>query len=436
MFAIVDIETTGSYAADNGITEIAIVLHNGKEVEDKFETLINPKVNIPTFITTLTGIDNSMVANKPEFQEVAESIYNLLCNRIFIAHNVNFDYSFLKHQLQVCGFTLKTKKLCTIRLSRKAFPELPKYGLENLCRSLNIVNKAPHRAYGDALATTEILELIIQKTGFKLIEETLKKENREQTIPSNLDEKLIMDLPYQPGVYYFHDEKGKIIYVGKAKNIKFRVASHFVGNNTGKKRQELLKKIHSISYKICVSEFAAIILESIEIKKYWPIFNKSQKNIEKLFGIYLFEDVKGYLRLAIDKKSKTNEPIMSFSLYADAHRMLNQWIISFELHPALCFINYNRKNLPDVAVYNLKIQELIDSIKENKKSFIIKDEDDFVYLVEKGNFYGMGLVSKKTFKKSLAYLKSIIEPLPTNEFIKSAIEKYVELNPEKIIFLP
>lgn len=435
MFAIVDIETTGSYAADNGITEIAIVLHNGKEIEGKFEMLINPKVNIPSFITTLTGIDNRMVANMPEFKEVAENIYNLLQNRIFIAHNVNFDYSFLKHQLQVCGFALKTKKLCTIRLSRKAFPELPRYGLENLCRSLNIVNKAPHRAYGDALATTEILDLIIQKTGFKLIEETLKKENREQTIPSNLNENLIKDLPYQPGVYYFHDEKGKIIYVGKAKNIKFRVVSHFTGNNTGKKRQELLKKIHSISYKICVSEFAAIILESIEIKKHWPIFNKSQKNTEKLFGIYLFEDVKGYLRLAIDKKSKTNEPIMCFSLYADAHRILNQWIISFELHPALCFVNSNKKDLPEVEVYNQKIKKLLEGIKKEKKSFVIKDDEDFVYLIEKGNFYGMDTVNKKVFKKNIDFLKSVIEPLPTNEFIKSAIQKYVELNPEKVEFL-
>lgn len=435
MFAIVDIETTGSFAAENGITEIAIVLHNGKEIEGKYETLINPKVPIPKYITSLTGITEELVKNKPEFQAVAENIFNLLKDRIFIAHNVNFDYSFIKHQLKVCGFNLNTKKLCTIRLSRKAFPNLPRYGLENLCRSLQIENKAPHRAYGDALATTELLNLIIKNTGFSLIEETLRKENREQTIPANLSEKIIKDLPYEPGVYYFHDEKGKIIYIGKAKNIKFRVVSHFTGTNTGKKRQELIKKIHSITYKICVSEFAAIILESIEIKKHWPLYNKSQKSNERLFGIYLFEDVNGFKRLAIDRKMKTNPPLVSFSLYADAHRTLLQWIKEFSLHPALCFINSNRNNLPAVQEHNDKINKLLLSISESKKSFIITEGNNFVYLVENGIFYGMSSINKKKFKKNISYLKSIIEPSPTNEFIKSSIQKFVELNPDKVEYL-
>ncbi len=435
MFAIVDIETTGSYAAENGITEIAIVLHNGREVEGMYETLINPKVPIPKYISTLTGITQELVSDKPEFQEVAENIFNLLKDRIFIAHNVNFDYSFVKHQLQVCGFQLKSKKMCTIRLSRKAFPGLPRYGLENLCKSLKIINNAPHRAYGDALATTEILDLIIKETGFKLIEETLKKENREQIIPSNVNENLIKNLPYQPGVYYFHDEKGKIIYVGKAKNIKFRVVSHFTGNNTGKKRQEFLKKIHSLSFQICVSEFAAIILESIEIKKHWPIYNKSQKNIDKLFGIYSFEDVKGYLRLAIDKKRKGSEPLMSFPLYVDAHRTLHKWINTYYLNPALCFINSNRDELPSVEEHNQKIKELTNALNNEKKSFIIYDEENFIYLIEKGHFYGMSKVSNKKLNKTVEYYKSVVEPFPNNEFIKSTIQKFVEQFPEKVEYL-
>ena len=128
-FAVVDIETTGGFPSQHGITEIAIVLHNGTEVEGVYETLVNPHQPIPPFVIGMTGITNAMVEAAPSFNEVAPQIYNLLKNRIFVAHNVNFDFSFVKHHLKEAGFDLATPKLCTIRLSRKVFPGFPKYGL-------------------------------------------------------------------------------------------------------------------------------------------------------------------------------------------------------------------------------------------------------------------------------------------------------------------
>ena len=126
MFAIVDIETTGGHASANGITEIAIVLHNGKEIEGKYQTLVNPLMPIQKYVQSLTGITDEMVSKAPLFSTVAPQIYNLLKDRVFVAHNVNFDYSFVKHQLQQEGFELDIAKLCTIRLARKIFPGLPK----------------------------------------------------------------------------------------------------------------------------------------------------------------------------------------------------------------------------------------------------------------------------------------------------------------------
>ena len=119
MYAIVDIETTGSYAANNGITELAIVLHDGNKIVDRFETLINPLAPIPQYIQVLTGIRPAMLDDAPVFSDVAERVYHLLKDAIFVAHHVNFDYSFVKHQLETCGYELDTKKLCTVRLSRK-----------------------------------------------------------------------------------------------------------------------------------------------------------------------------------------------------------------------------------------------------------------------------------------------------------------------------
>ena len=138
MYAIVDIETTGSYAANNGITELAIVLHDGKMITDRFETLINPLVPIPPYIQALTGIHPGMLKDAPVFSDVAAHVHGLLKDAIFVAHHVNFDYSFIKYQLECCGFELDTKKLCTVRLSRKVFPGLSGYSLGKLCRDLDI----------------------------------------------------------------------------------------------------------------------------------------------------------------------------------------------------------------------------------------------------------------------------------------------------------
>jgi len=163
LYAIVDIETTGGHAASNGITEIAIFLHDGERVYKKFNTLINPGYSIPPYISRLTGITDKMVAEAPSFDEVSEIIYELLHDKIFVAHNVSFDYSFVKHHLNLRGFELNVKRLCTVRLSRKAFSELPSYSLGNLCRALGIEVTNRHRAAGDAHATALLFSMILEK---------------------------------------------------------------------------------------------------------------------------------------------------------------------------------------------------------------------------------------------------------------------------------
>jgi len=431
MYAIVDIETTGSHPSANGITEIAIVLHNGEAVEGKFSTLINPKVSIPSYIVSLTGITDQMVANAPEFSAVAANIYNLLQGRIFVAHNVNFDYSFVKYHLQQAGYLLNTRKLCTIRMARKAFPGLRKYGLENLCRELGVANNNAHRATGDALATATIFDMIIKNGGDYFIKEFLKKENRDQTLPPNLPGKLIKELPQTPGVYYLHDGKGKVVYVGKAKNIKQRVVSHFTGLDTSKKRQAFLQQIHDVSFKICDSEFTASLFESIEIKRLWPAFNASQKRFEQRYGIYAFQDNKGLMRLAIDKKRKHLQSVASYSYFVDAHRSLWKVVRQFNLSPTLCFLDKSTNNtlVDDVHTYNNNVQQAIHFIQSDKETFLIKDVDTVV-LVENGSFYGMGKYSGNI--KSIDQIKPKLTPYPENEVIRSMIRNFVAKYPDSV----
>ncbi len=431
-FAIVDIETTGGFPQQHGITEIAIVLHNGTEIEGRYETLVNPHQPIPSFIANMTGITDAMTAQAPSFEEVAPYIYNLLHDRVFVAHNVNFDFSFVKYHLQQAGFQLQTPKLCTIRLSRKVFPGFRKYGLGHLCRELGIQIENRHRAGGDAIATSQVLDLVLQNNGMRLIKEMLKKENHSQLLPANLPEDQVVSLPKDPGVYYFHDAKGKVIYVGKAKNLKKRVLSHFAGLDTTKKRQEFLRTIHSVTHTVCPTEFIASLLESVEIKRLWPIHNKSQKRFEQLWGIYLFEDSRGYLRLAIDKKRKHLEPLAAFGLLVDAHRMLWKLVKQFELHPVLCFLDQHVPvSLPEVTAYNRLVTEAISWLQDQKETFLIRDKQSCV-LVEEGVFYGMGTVAEDISITELETLKTYLTHYPENEVIRSMIRNYAERYPGKV----
>ncbi|MBV9963210.1 MAG: GIY-YIG nuclease family protein [Parafilimonas sp.] len=442
MYAIVDIETTGSHPDKNGITEIAIVLHNGKEVEGRFETLINPGYKIPPYITYLTGITNQAVEAAPAFSAVAANIHNLLCNRIFIAHNVNFDYTFIRHHLMESGYHWLPKKLCTLKLSRKAFPGLQKYGLGHLCKTFEIPVVNRHRAGGDADATAILFQKILDKGGETLIKDFLKKDNHEQILPPNLSKESINKLPYVPGVYYFHNAKGKIIYVGKAKCLKKRVLSHFTGLNTGKKRQEFLRNIHEVTFTECPTEFTAFILESIEIKKYWPEYNFSQKKAEQFYAIYLFEDSAGFLRLAIDKKRKHAEPVASFALLSDAHRTLWKLVNEFGLNPALCFLQKQSFIPTDIVKkpYNQQVKKAVEFLQQNLGTFAIVEapvtgNQQSCVLVENGKFYGMGLLPHNNTSFDSMHLKNYLTVYPENEMIRTLVKTYAQKNADNIVKL-
>ena len=437
MFAIVDIETTGGHAGANNITEIAIVLHNGHEVEGQFSTLVNPCMPIQKYVQALTGITNAMVADAPKFEQLAENIFNLLKDRVFIAHNVNFDYSFVKHQLAQAGFNLVTHKLCTIRLAKKIFPNLPKYGLGTVCRELNINITDRHRATGDALATAELFGLLVKHDTTGELQKMIKKK-ANRYLPPHVNIEDVDGLPEVSGIYYFKNKIGKVVYVGKAKNIKKRVVSHFSNNKPSKQKQDFLREIHQISHTVCDSELIASMLESIEIKRLWPAFNKSQKHYEHQYGIFMFEDAMGYIRLGIDKKKKLLQPLLSFSLLTEAHSTLWQWVREHNLHPTLCFLDKSNKSmdgLPPVQEHNALINQIITLAKEEKKTYLIKETGNNYILIEDGRFYGMGKIEERDFAAKKEQLKLMLSPYIENEVIRSMIKTHVQRYPMSVILL-
>lgn len=450
-YAIVDIETTGGYADANGITEISIQVFDGQTVVNRFDTLVNPRQRIPPFITVLTGITDEMVQGAPVFEKIAPTVYDLLRDKIFVAHNVNFDYSFVKSQLRYCGFELDVPRLCTVRLARMLLPGCPSYSLEKLCHFLNIKHVNKHRAGGDTDATVELFKLLTDKDTEGQIAKSLKRTSKEQALPPNLPKADFDALPYTPGVYYFHDEKGKVVYVGKAKNIRQRVSSHFSNNGTGRQKQHFLRYVYHISYEECGTELVAAIKESTEIRRLWPKFNAAQKRFEPAFGIICYEDQNGYLRLAVERQKNGVELLAGFYQLENAKAALRELVAGHGLCPKLCFIAPGlideaehqatckgacQKTEP-AGAYNDRVLQALSCLK-GQASFAIIDkgaspEERSCIVVWKGKFFGMGFIDAELQLSQPEAFKDAVTPYKDNITITNLLHSYAKRYPAKVL---
>lgn len=436
-YTIIDIETTGLKAGHARITEIAIITHDGNNALSEFHSLINPEIRIPYQITQLTGINDQMVAGAPRFFEIAKEIVELTEGTVIVGHNVNFDYSFLKAEFKSLGYDFQRKTLDTVRLARKLIPGLPGYSLGKLCNALNISHESRHRAYGDARATAKLFELLYSIDN-ELDELSLKKLN------SDLNRSLIDELPESKGVYYFYDRSGKLIYVGKSINIKARVMQH-LNNGTTKKAIEMKNAIADISFTPTGSELIALLLESDEIKKHKPIYNRSQKRSLFNYGLYQYLDEKGYLRLKI---AKTIEEIPAEYAYnsqaearehlfmlTDSHRLCQRLNglypgsgACFHFHIGQC--NGACTEAENPANYNLRVLEALEKYQFEQQSFYVfdqgpTDELTSVVKVQNGVYIGFGFAPSEQVGNDLSVADDYIKRYSDNRDVRQIIRSYL-----------
>jgi len=453
MYAIVDIETTGSHAGEGGITEICILISDGEKLIDRWESLINPEMPIPPFVQRLTGITDRMVAKAPRFSEVAQAVYEKLNHQIFVAHNVQFDHSFIDTGLQKSGFLLEGKRLCTIRLSQKIFPGQISYSLGKLCRALDIPLSDRHRAAGDALATLDLFHLLLKNDQQGIIAQSLPLARTETKWPAQVPLSDIEKLPYTPGVYYFLNKAGKAVYIGKAKNIRYRVNSHFTGKKLTRQRLRFLQHVYRIQFKECATDLMAQVLESMEIKHQWPAFNAAQKHREEVYGIFAFEDQQGYQRLAINKVRSGEQPIRTFHYLADGHSLIRTLIQQHRLCPKLCFLQRSAIRCTDKASghclgacereeqpieYNQRVQEAIQTLRRSP-SFALVDQgrsagESSCILVVEGSFHGMGYIQENQ-PINRKFLIKKIPRMRENSYIRNLVLGHASRFPEKVIEL-
>ena len=455
MFSIIDIETTGGSPKRDKITEIAIYIHDGNKVMDSYVTLINPECSIPYFITGLTGIDDEMVKDSPKFYEVAQKIVEITNDTVFIAHNVGFDYGFILNEFKNLGYDYKRKKLCTVQLSRKLLPGMGSYSLGKLCNNLNIEINGRHRAAGDALATVKLFEILLKKDNNNLIKKLFDKKIVNFTVPTVIPNELITPLPEETGVYYFFDDDDSLIYIGKSKNIRSRVSSHFSNNKT-KKAVEMKQRIKRIDYNLTGSELIALLKESGEIKLELPIYNRAQRKSSFNYGVFADLELDGYIHLKARKIRKNESPVISYYSMAEAKDKLRNLCDEYELCLKLsglypsegsCFYHQIEQchgaciGDEDSEIYNNRVSDALEKFKFINQSFIIIDKGRFInenciVIVKNGKYLGYGFFDSNDSEITKDNADSFIDYKVDNRDVRQIIRNYLKKNKvEKLIRL-
>lgn len=448
-YAIVDIETNGGVK----ITEISIFIFDGVNVVDEFTTLVNPQCHIPPRITSLTGINSLMVSQSPKFYEIAKKVYEITEDCIFVAHNVNFDYGIIGKEFNELGLTYKRKKLCTVRLSRKLLPNKKSYSLGNLCLSEGITITDRHRARGDVEATVTLFKKLLKLDALhddEVINSFLKPRSREATLPPLLAKNVFDELSEKHGVYYFWNEEKEVIYVGKANNIKQRVLSHFYDKK--KKEITMCMATANITYEETGNELLALLLESAEIKRIYPKFNRAQRRTSESFGLFAYEDRKGIIHLAWNTLKLVPDPIIKFYTGAEARSFMERLCEVFELCPKYCNLqtnvsscfHYQIKKCKGVCrgdetseIYNKRVQAAIQSVSFQTDNFILKEvgknKGEFSYVLVLNSLYkGYGYLKNSKEELSIEdYLAAIISQKDTRD-VNRILQGYIKKNPKSL----
>lgn len=450
MYTIFDIETSGGKYGEEKIIEIALYKYDGETIVDSFSTLVNPEKSIHFYVKKLTGISEKMVKRAPKFHEIAKRIVEITENSVLVAHNASFDYRMLRQEFKSLGYNFQAEILDTIPLSKALIPNQQHYSLGKLCKNLGIALLDEHRAFGDAMATLELFKLLLEKdTEKQIIQKNIFGKNNESL--SKYSEKIWDNLPNKCGVYYFLNNEGKIIYIGKSLNIKNRVRQHFTAKD--KKSIKIQIATEKVEFEITGSELIALIKESTAIKKIKPLFNRAQRKTLYVFGLYKKTTEKGYISLYIDKISADKKALLSFENRIEAKNILYKITEKYSLCQAInglykttnhCFQYTTNEcfgaciNQESTKNYNERVNQLIQSFQYKNKDIIVQDkgkevgEKSFI-VIENGILCGYGYYRYNYQINTKNKLKKRMVMVDENQDLRRIVKNYLVKYPKKEI---
>lgn len=454
-FAVVDIETTGNGIKGNRVTEVCVIILENGEITRTFTSLVNPSQSIPLYIESLTGINDDMVSSAPQFSEIAQEIMDLTRDCIFVAHNVNFDYNILRAEFARLDMDFKRKRICTVRLTKKLIPGLFSYSLGNICTSINIPIVDRHRAQGDCEATVILLKRCLSlDPDLEVVTEFLNRKSGAEYLPPHFKNADFDKLPTSTGVYFFRDKDGIPLYIGKAKNIKTRIKSHF--QERSNRKYQLMQETYSIDYELTGSEFLALLREAELILKYYPKYNKAQKKVSRPYTLTSYHNQKGIEVFALHKNKIAPVSWMKFYTREEAINFLETLCTDFDLCPKYAGLQSANaacdhyklhtcsgvcKDEISVDEYNERVAKAVDFIGTYDESCLLmekgrtKGEKSFIYL-DKGKYAGYGYIGPADDFSHPDEFRNFLVQAKTSSYADRIVSRYLNtkknLSPVKL----
>jgi DNA polymerase III subunit epsilon len=343
----VDIETTGVNYHRHRVIEVAAIRVENNEVADSFSSLVDPQASLPPFITGLTGISDGDLAGAPTFHDIADDLYSILEGALFVAHNVRFDYGFLKREFKDTGRKFNPKLLCTVRLSRALYPAERGHKLQNLIDRCGLEVASRHRAYDDARAMWQFIQHARSSFPAPQIEAAVSQQIKTPSLPRGLSPGLVSNLPEEAGVYIFQDETGNPLYIGKSVNIKKRVQSHFSSDHSYTGEFKISQQIANIETVVTGSELEALLLESQLVKQMQPLYNRQLRRSQKLTLARQVPTREGFIGVSIEDvdhidPSEIDSILGVYTTKGKAREFMNQVVKDYGLCPKLMGLEKSR----------------------------------------------------------------------------------------------
>lgn len=303
--AFVDLETTGATATADRITEIGIVEVDESGVRE-WSSLVNPQTRIPEFIERLTGISNDMVASAPTFEQLAGEVRARLDGCVFVAHNARFDYGFLKSEFGRLGIDFRATVLCTVKLSRRLYPEQRKHGLDSLIERHGLAAGDRHRALADARLIHQFWRHLRASFDAADLEAAVASLTARPRLPAHLDASLVDALPEGHGVYLFYGDNDLPLYVGRSTGIKKRVLAHFAATPASARDMSLAQQVRRVDWIATEGEIGALLTEAALIRRLLPAHNRRPHRTDELCAWQLRREDKDHWRPDLVKATEVD----------------------------------------------------------------------------------------------------------------------------------
>ena len=452
LFTIIEIEFTGMNLKTDHILEIAMVKHNGKKIIERYHSLVNPSKEISPFLLALTGLSQKKLDKAPFFEDIAEAILNFTEDTILAGINIRRTYALLKREFKRYDRRFQRKHICVSQLIEQHFNTTHPKTMSSVCRDLNIPYSNEYSLKKKVSAGSKVFKkLFIEgKKDPKLEKKRIHQSAMAAKFPIHVPHEKVAALPNAVGVYYFLDHKGRIVYLGKSKNIRSRVLQHFNSDLDSFDKHEMKDQIYDLQYRLTGSELIALLLESDEIKRYMPKFNRAQRRRRYRYGVYMDTDEMGWKNLNIDILRWEQKPLKKFNQHWHAVsfilnqafqfqislpslniKELEQWLKRFSYEEELFFMETD-----NMETHNFKMEKLAEFYTYPQSDMLIidkgrSDEERSVVLIEKDYYKGFCFVPQAK-ETDIHFIKDQLIPFRENPDIQQIIRNYLRKHKQEL----